>query len=470
MANKNVMTSASKIAQINQAYYAPVSVVANTSNVITATYCFLSKIDAWADDNNPDMPIDSPAYSKSVYKNMFVAKRINTPDTSPVIQRNNWSANTIYDYYSDLVNITAKNVDGTNQFNFYINNVYNQVFKCLWNNNGGPSTIEPYLQPGVYQTNNIYAGVDGYKWKYMYTIDTGAQINFMDQSWIPIPQSSSSSDTTNPLIATAGFGDIEVINVTNGGSGYVATHPPLVVINGDGTGASGFVNISNGSITEVIVQTAKGAASPGYNYTTANVSIVAVTGDSGSGATVIAPISPVGGHGTDPMPELGCCNIMYTCIFNGSETDIHGFANVPTDIKYTQVGLLVNPVDTNSSPATGTQPIYKTSTDLIVAQGSSKYLSDEIVYQLDKNGATSFSATMLHFDTSTNIISVINMTGAPTDNLPMIGRTSGCARTLLNTSPTTFVPQSGYITYIENRSGISRSPDGIEQFKFVLSY
>jgi hypothetical protein len=29
---------------------------------------------------------------------------------------------------------------------------------------------------------------------------------------------------------------------------------------------------------------------------------------------------------------------------------------------------------------------------------------------------------------------------------------------------------SGYISYIQNRSAVQRSSDGIEQFKFVLGY
>ena len=461
MANQNILTAYAKVSQVDQAYYAPVSVVLGSTNVITSTYCFLSRTDSWANDLAPEVPVDSPAYLKSVCKNMFVAKRIDSSDMSPVIRRNNWTANTIYDYYSDTVNINAKDANGYNVHNFYVNNSYNQVFKCLWNNNGGYSINEPMFQPGAYGINNIYTSADGYKWKYLYSIDTGAQINFMDSSWMPVPIGNNSSDLNDPLLTTPGYGSIDVINVTFGGTGYSATTPPTVTITGDGTGASAFVNLSNGAITDVIMN------NPGANYTTATVSVSPTIGTGGSSATIIAPISPVGGHGNDPIAELGCCYIMYTCTFNGSEG-----GTIPTDVAYRQVGLLTNPVDTTSttSLSTGTQSIYKISTDLIVAQGAGTYLNDEIIYQVDTSGAVTFSATMLDFMLSTNVISVINITGTPIENLPVFGTTSGCVRTLLNTNPTNFVPQSGYISYIENRPGIQRSNDGIEQFKFVLSF
>lgn len=456
MANKNLLTNSLKVSQVDQAYYGPVSVVSGSTNVISATYCFISRVDPWTDDNSPTTPVDTPSYMKSVYKNMIAAKKINSSDISPVIQRNDWMANTVYDYYSDTTNMSAKDANGFNVYNFYINNSYNQVFKCLWNNNGGVSTHEPFFQPGTYGTNNIYSGTDGYKWKYIYTIDTGSQIKFMDADWIPISVGNDTSDTSNPLLSSAGCGDIEVINVVNGGSGYDPTKPITVAFSGyDGTGAAGIVQMSGNTITDVIV------TNPGMNYTTANVSIVSAYG---SGATVIAPISPVGGHGNDPIEELGCCNIMYTCTFNGSEG---GY--IPTDIDYRQIGLVINPVDTKSTPATGTDSIYKIYTEFTLAQGAGSFMMDEIIYQGPIDNPT-FTATMLDFSTSTNILSLINITGTPILNTPVTGATSGCVRTLLNINIPYFIPQSGYITYIENRTGVQRSTDGIEQFRFVLSY
>ena len=208
-------------------------------------------------------------------------------------------------------------LDETGKFvnKFYVRNKYDQVFKCLWNNNGGPSTFEPFFQPGTYGTNNIFSGAgDGYKWKYMYTIDAGSKKTFMDANWMPIPVGVN---TPQPYLTNAGTGDIEVINVTNGGSGYDAVNTFIVVtVTGDGIGAVANVTsqqINNGIITDIIVK-------PGFsgnNYTYANVSITAYTSANlryispiGTGAVAVAPISPVGGHGLDPISELGCNNVM----------------------------------------------------------------------------------------------------------------------------------------------------------------
>ena len=62
------------------------------------------------------------------------------------------------------------------------------------------------------------------------------------------------------------------------------------------------------------------------------------------------------------------------------------------------------------------------------------------------------------------------MTGTPTINSPLKGDTSGTTRTILSYSEPDFSVLSGYISHIENRSGVTRSADGIEQYKFVLGY
>ena len=65
---------------------------------------------------------------------------------------------------------------------------------------------------------------------------------------------------------------------------------------------------------------------------------------------------------------------------------------------------------------------------------------------------------------------MINITGNPVLNAPLYGNSSGTTRTLLATEYPTYSLLSGYMTYIENRSGVERSPDGIEQYKIVLGY
>jgi hypothetical protein len=453
MATKNLLTNAAAVSSVEQVYFSPVSVIPPYYDVpLSSIYCFLAKVDPWTDENDPPAPTQDQRYLKRTFKNMFVAKQITSNNISPVIQRINWETGTIYDFYRDSVDMFRLNDDGTLYYNFYVKNSYDQVFKCLWNNQAS-STVEPYFEPGSYGTNNIFQGADNYKWKYMYTIDTGTKQAFMDTNWMPVPVGAN---TTNPLISSAGCGDIEVINVVNGGTGYDEANAVVtVVITGDGTGAAATANVMGGSISDVIV------TNSGTNYSYANVTISSTLG---SNAVVFGPTSPIGGHSFDPVAELGCSHVMFSVEFNGSEDGV-----IPTDITYHQLGILINPTTKQLSPLPANGTIYKTSTDVVVAPGFGTYNYDEIVYQGDTNNPT-FTGTILSFDPASNVIRLINTKGTVTTNAPIYGQTSLTTRTVLTYSLPNFVLFSGYLSYIENRTGITRSVDGIEQFKLVLGY
>ena len=454
MANKNLVTYNTRVTQVEQDYFSPVAVLpAPYNTAISTTYCFLSHIDPWGDDNNPPQPTQDQQYLKGIFKSIFVAKMININDISPVIQRIDWTLGQIYDYYQD--NIDMFSTDGyLLNLKFYVRNKYDQVFKCLWNNNGSVVSDEPYFQPGSYGTNNIYKGSDGYKWKYIYTIDAGLKRKFMDPTWMPAPVGAN---TPNPIQSSAGFGDIEAVNIINTGSNYDSANAIITVsITGDGTGAMATATESGGQITDIII------TNTGTNYTYANVS---VSSSAGSGATAIAPVSPIGGHGFDVISELGCSRVMFTCQFSGTEGGV-----LPVDIDYRQIGLLVNPVSGSSFPNPANEPIYKAYTDFLVAPGFGSYVSDEKIYQGNSLLSATFSATVLSFDAASNIIHLINIQGTPTLDASVYSTVSGTTRTLLNVIPPDFTLFSGYLAYVENRSGVQRSFDGIEQFRFVLGY
>jgi hypothetical protein len=422
----------------------------------------------------PIQPTEDMYYLKKTFKNMFALKQLNSSNISLVLQRVDWIANTVYTAYNDTLDLQAKDESGLLKYQFYIKNRYDQVFKCLWNNNGGVSTYEPFFEPGTYQTNNIFANAgDGYKWKYMYTIDAGMKKTFMDSVWMPVP---IGANTPQPYLTTAGWGDIEVINVTNGGSGYDAINDYIVVkVNGDGAGAVGKVSASqvvNGSIVDIIVP----QGGSGNNYTYANVTVTAYTSSNQkylapvtTQATAIAPTSPVGGHAYDPPSELGCSNIMFAVEFNGQEGGV-----IPTDgVVYRQVGLLIDPqVYGNTTATLATGSIYNTALQVQCAFGLGTYIPDEIVNQYDNASPPNllFSGTVLSFNTSTNVLQLINTNGTFELGQAITGVLSGCSRTVFNVTEPEIIPFSGYLTYIENRQGVQRSDDGIEQFKFVLGY
>jgi hypothetical protein len=455
MANKNILTNGSKVSQIGLMYYAPVAVVPPyLTEPINVFYCFLAKPLTWDDNENPPVPATDLKSIKQVYKNMFIAKKIKTNDISPVIQRVDWTSGITYNYFQDDVDMFEKDANGYITQIFYVKNKYDQVFKCLWNNNDEPSTEEPYFEPGTYTANKMFQGNDGYKWKFLYTIDTGLKLKFMDREWMPV---AFGSNTPNPLITSAGAGSLDVINVIDGGSGYDPGNSVVqVVITGDGTGAVATANVQSGVITDIVV------TSPGSNYTYANVTI-----QSGYGANAIltTATSPVGGHGFDPVSELGCAHVMLTCEFEGDEGGL-----LPTDIDFHQLGLIVNPTTKQYNPVYANGVAYSTTTDIVVAPGSDiGFEMDEIIYQGNSNNPT-FTATVLYFNQATNLLKLINTKGVPVINSPIFGQTSKSSRVVLSYNLPNFAIYSGYLAYIENRTGVQRSDDGIEQLKFVLGF
>lgn len=456
-ANTGILTYNAGVQNLRMNYYAPSATIATTGQYVGTFYCFLAKVDPWPLDEVPPTPEQSQSYINNVFKNMFVAKKINTNEISPVVERIDWTNGEVYDYYTDQEDMFAKNEDGTLVKKFYVKNSFDQVFKCLWNNNGAPSTIQPSFQPGTFNANQIFQGADDYKWKYLYTVTSGNKLRFMDENWMPVPVPNTSP---NPIYTTQGIGSIDVINVTDGGSGYDTVNAAVTVtITGDGQYASANATVVGGSVTDIVV------ANTGINYSYANASI---TSAQGSGATAIAPVSPTGGHGTNPLDELGANRIMLTATFDKNEG-----GKLPTDIDFRQIGVLVNPYSKYGvSYALANAAIYRTTTDYVVSLGLKNYIQDETVFQSVDGSIenATFTATVLSFDSGSNTVKLINIVGTPLTNAILYGKTSGTTRVILQEQLPDFVKNSGYMIYIENRSPVQRNADGSEQFKLVLGY
>lgn len=412
------------------------------------------------DNDHPPKPKDTIKYKKQIFKNMFYLKKITSNNISPVIRRINWSVGEIYDYYQDDINLYEKNPDGTPVHKFYVMNQFYQVFKCLWNNNGGPSTVEPYFVAGNFDdtTNIFYDPDDGYKWKYMFTISYGKLQQFMDENWIPIPI----SPPPEVLYSTEKAGGIEVINVTNGGGGYDLSNSIVdIVITGDGIGASAYAEVdqTTKTIQNIVIR------NPGYNYTTANVIISSA---SGNNASAFASVSQIGGNGSDIMSELGCDRVMVAFLFQESEGN-----KLPIDMQIRQIGLISSPTANSTYPYVANAESYATSTDAIVSNGFGTFQDGEIVYQTPNNANfanSTFSATCVNFESAPNKMRLINLNGTYVNGSSIYGLSSGTVRTLLQVFDPDIIKYTGHIIHIENRQEIQRSSDGLELFRLVIKF
>jgi hypothetical protein len=413
------------------------------------------------DDTHPPPPKNTVKYKKDIYKNIIFLKKLVPNDISPVIKRVNWTSDAVYDYYRDDLDMFELKEDGSKKYNFYIMNQFYQVFKCLWNGNGRPSTVEPYFVAGNFDDieNIFYDPDDGYKWKYMFTIPQGKLQKFMDDTWMPLP----TNDLPDVTASSEKQGGIEAINVTNTGSGYNLSNAIVnIVITGDGYGASAYAEVDSKTekLENIVVK------SPGYGYSTANVSIVS---SSGSGAKAVASISPIAGNGSDIISELGCDNLMVTCMFVGTEN-----GKMPADIKIRQFGLLVNPDASSVYPRSiANGESYSTTTDIVVSSGFGSFVDGELIYQTPNNANIAnavFVSTCVKYEPAGNRLRLTNTRGTIFTGRPVYGYSSGTSRTLLQSINSDFINYSGNIIYVENRESIQRSLDGLELFRVVLKF
>ncbi len=228
-------------------------------------YYFLGKVEAWGgSDVPPGTPeIDSEAENTNIRANSLFIKKINSGDVSLVSKRFDWSSGVVYDPWDNTKNMRP--------LTFYCATSANRVYKCLSNNGGVPSTVEP-----TGTSFGITTTADGYVWKYMYSIPTFKQTKFTSGNFIPV-QTSLSNGFYN-------HGAVEEVSVIAGGSGYSATIQTTISVSGatTGSGALGTVVVDvAGRITSVIITNGGSGYTAGAN--------VAVTTAIGQGA-ILTPI------------------------------------------------------------------------------------------------------------------------------------------------------------------------------------
>lgn len=172
----------------------------------TVYYMFAGKHKELANTSIPQ-PFDSVSNTYiDVYQNMMFGKRIAVNDVSLMIDRNDYESGSVYDMYDDTVPFSNNSYTVVNAGTFY------HVFKCLYNNDGQPSTYIPTFSD-TDAMDELYETSDGYIWKYMYSVDNAKVAKFATEDYFPITPNTSVS-------ASAVKGAISVIKVVNSGRGY----------------------------------------------------------------------------------------------------------------------------------------------------------------------------------------------------------------------------------------------------------
>src|SRR6056300_349548 len=266
-------------------------------------------------DSSPLTPVDSVDTEFYTFDDAIAAKKITSSNVSYVIPRRNWATGTVYDMYRHdygrrITGTTTAKTSTSGASNlwdatFYVLSSSNNVYKCLDNNSGANSTVEP-----TGTSNSVLSTADGYKWKYMYTLSAAQQVNFLSTDFMAV--------ATNATVAAANTdGAIDIVKIKTAGSGGTDGTHTGISIKGDGSGGTVSVTVSSGVVTAVTVT----AGGSGYTYGYIRNADIVTAGATGlSGAELDVIIGPKGGHGENAIEELGGYFVMLNTNFEAGET------------------------------------------------------------------------------------------------------------------------------------------------------
>jgi hypothetical protein len=326
------------------------------------------------------------------------------------------------------------------------------VYKCISNNFGSISTAKPSGK-----STSIVQTADGYRWKYMYSLTDADLLKFLTTNYMAI-------NVNDDVVSTAVPGTIDSIVITNQGVGYASN----VTSNIFGTGAQAIVsNISinsSGSLTSMTIN----PAYTGRNYTFANVSIDR-NGSNGVNAAAYAVISPVNGHGSDPLYELGAKYVMINSRLDYAE----GGGDFPVVNDYRRIAIVKDPVS-NTTGNIATEITLDCTSTLILANASSNFTLDEIIIGNTTNAnALVVSSNIIGDNTYIRYIAPENLKFG---NLifsvgeSISGNTSLTTAQIIGKSSPEVVLNTGKFLYVENRSKITRQSDQAENIHIVIEF
>jgi hypothetical protein len=476
----------------------------------TYYYMFLGKSSSFNEtndgtgvsDNAPPTPIDDVSSEYYTWDDMIAAKRINSTDVSNVIPRRDYTIGNAYDMYEHNISSSNQSDSGASRLwdstFFYITSA-NRVYKVLDNNNNAVTTAaEPTSEAAApFETS------DGYTVKYLYTLTANQADKFLTSDFMAV----SSDDTAET------DGQIDVLKVENVGAG-IADGTYYMAVQGDGSSAVAEIVVSSNAVARFNLSTGSKMQAKGSGYTfgtidfseanyaniytdsslsTAVASATALRADSGTPITTptINPIiGPRGGHGKNPINELGGHYVMMNTKFEQDESNDLAVGN-----DFRRIGVVSNPYQygttTSFTASTGRQTyavLFSSATDSFdidekITQATTGAVGKVVEYDATNRILYYVQERFEDFGTDSTG-ALVRFSGAN----DITGGTSGAVGTVDTTASTdvtlssatlTFTagynnpelePDSGNIIYIENRRPISRASDQTEDIKIIVEF
>ena len=406
-------------------------------------YLFIGRPLSWENDISPPSPINNEFEDNNYWADSIALKKITPNDVKLVVRRVDWVSGTVYSQY-----------DNTNPIlntNFYVlTHNENNVYKCLFNNNGALSTDMPSSR-----SSSIITTADGYRWKYLYSLTDADLLKFLTNNYMPVNIDGSIS-------STALRGTLDNIVVTNSGNGYINASNINVQILGNGTSA----NISAIGLTAANTIQYINLDNIGYNYTYANI---VISGGGGANAAARAVISPYNGHGYIPSEELGAYYVMINTRLDYAE----GAGDFPVLNDYRRIGIVKNPISNLTSSIATETPLSSTYS-LNLSNITGTFSIDELII----GGNTNANAVVLTANVSANtgIIRFVQPIELCAGNLlfsigeTLRGNTSMASAKITNINYPNVKHNTGKVLYVENRRKITRTYDQAENIHIVIEF
>lgn len=496
----------------------------------TGANAYIRKL--FTDQNPPNVDSNYYNINYDIADDIMSMKKIQTSDATHAVERINWANNTLYNHWDDKVaeaSLTNFYVL-TSDFNVYKcidNNLNaNSIVKPTGTGTSIISTADGYRWKYMYTISageqlkfltvdympvkTLTANDGSAQWTvqqnartsgngsihyveviangagYLHTTNTFQSVT--NTTWMRLKSSAfgnsgayvgsglfisegSAAGQLRKIVKYFGANNTVVVNsafsvTPNTSSRYVIS--PLVTIRGDSGGtttsrATAYVsNTFGGSVRKITI------ISQGRSYTTANATITA-NSSFGFGATARPVLSPLNGHGSDPVDELGGTTIFLNIRTSGAESN-----TFPTNNDFRLIGIMRDPILANGSYANAS--VIDQSTRIGVSLVNGDFTEDEILV-----GSTSGAKARLVYFANTNgartqgvlkVIRVItNGTGGSfTPGEIITGTTSAVTANVVSLTRPATKPHTGLIIYTEHREAVARDPAQTEDYKIAIKY
>ena len=468
----------------------------------SSNYIFIGRSHSWTDDNQPPAPANSESEEIRAFEDMIALKKIATTDVSHGLVRYNWTSGTVYDEYRDDYSSSNQTPSGANNFydgrGYLVTSDY-KVYKCLKTGKTGGAFYDAgtaqgsTVEPSSVSTTDPEITADGYIWKFMYQMSANDVIKYVTNDFVPVKTIGAKTNVAGSggvfgVAATddgsaqwdiendAVDGAIYRYIITAAGSGYnngsTTTFDLDVNVEGDGSGAVATLSFESGALTSV---TFKDTSSYGSGYKRASFPTLdsTISGlTAGTGATLRAVISPIQGHGANPIDELGGNYV----VLNSRLEFGDGAGDFPTDNDFRQIGLIKNPVANGGSIAVAET---LTATRKLTLTDATNVSVDDIIRDVASASEDNTTAVARVISKTGNIIKVqtIANNGGEfvnfvNDDDVFIGSASSKETDVTAAGVDSTHPEverfTGQILYVENRGPVSRAADQIEDIKLII--